>query len=525
VPKPFLIHRRAGVYARFLVPADLRGRIGSRFLVRPLYSLPGEPSRVIAGFVGLVLSQAFERIRQGQDVADMNKVFDSAMAALNAGKAKRWEADIPLSDGRIMRMKTDGSDGDNSSAVEAIRAALGTTPAPSAPSSGPTLLAAAETYLADLDSAVRKGDLADKTYTESRHSLRILVGVVEDAGKPVEDVNADDIRVFFRAVEHWPKHADKRPEYKDMTVREIVAKSWAANEPQPAAFTIEKHRQRLCAFFNHLAAADTIRKNPVHGIAGLAQPDPEEESGRPWTAEDLTAIFAPEPWTKWAEKYPHRWFGTMLGLCSGARVAEVGQLEVSDIEEIEGVYGFSVRVSRTKGKRVKNKPSRRFVPIAKKVLKAGFLDYVAEAKAEGHTRLFPNLPNSTGRGFGRGLSRQFGVHLVAVGVHEEGSGFHYFRHTLASGLDGKVSERTLVAITGHKMTGGESSAILNDFYVKKTIADRKAAVDLFADALPETVVFPPYKKGQFRHALREAPKILEIKTSKKPRAGLAGEKK
>jgi len=538
VSKPFLIHRRAGVYARFLVPKDLRERIGSRFLVRPIYSLPGNEARVVAGWLGLILSRAFQGVREGGDVGDMDKVFDGAMKALNSGRAKKWEADIPLPDGRVLRMKTDGTAEDNAGAVEAIRAAVGAAPAGASPTAALSLVDAAERYLSDLDSAVRKGDLAEKTYTESRHSLRILCGIADEGrAQSVATVSADDIRAMFKALEHWPRNATTRKEYQNLTVREIAAKGWAANEPPPAAFTIDKHKQRLSAFFNHLIAADAIQKNPVHAVAGLVKPDPEEDSGRPFTADELGAIFESAAFLAWAKKYPHRWFGVMLGACSGARVAEVAQLEVSDVEEVEGVWGFSIRANRAKGKRTKNKQSRRFVPLALKVLEAGFLDYVAEVKGEGHTRLFPNLPNSTGRGFGRGLSRQFGVYLHDVaGVVEEGSGFHYFRHTLASVLDGKVSERTIVAITGHSLKGGEASAILSDFYVKKTIEERRAAVDLFAASLSETVKFPKYKKGQFRHALRTAPKVIEIKApgrkaetalgpDARSKAGLAGKKK
>lgn len=117
-----------------------------------------------------------------------------------------------------------------------------------------------------------------------------------------------------------------------------------------------------------------------------------------------------------------------------------------------GHLGFSIRPSCPKGKRVKNKQSRRFVPIADAVISAGFLDYVEDAKAEGHVRLFPNLPKSSG-GYGVQMSKRFFAYLRGHGIQEEGSGFHYFRHTLASFLDGKVSEKTIVSITGHKRKG------------------------------------------------------------------------
>jgi hypothetical protein len=99
------------------------------------------------------------------------------------------------------------------------------------------------------------------------------------------------------------------------------------------------------------------------------------------------------------------------------------------------------------------------------------------------------------------MSKQFCTYLRKRGIEEEGSGYHYFRHTLASFLDGKVSEKTIVSITGHKCKGaGEEGSIIQDFYIKKTLAERKAAVDLFKP----NIALPMYTKGQFRHALRHA---------------------
>ncbi len=83
----------------------------------------------------------------------------------------------------------------------------------------------------------------------------------------------------------------------------------------------------------------------------------------------------------WASKYPHRWFGPMLGLYSGARVNEVAQLQVDDIATVDGVPGFYVRVV-ARGQRIKGKHSRRFIPLAQPVLEAGFLDYVQRPRPQ-----------------------------------------------------------------------------------------------------------------------------------------------
>ena len=63
--KPYLITRRSGFYARYLVPADLREFVGSRFIVRPLYARTQAEAWLAAGSLGLLLSRAFQAERMG----------------------------------------------------------------------------------------------------------------------------------------------------------------------------------------------------------------------------------------------------------------------------------------------------------------------------------------------------------------------------------------------------------------------------------------------------------------------------
>ena len=179
----------------------------------------------------------------------------------------------------------------------------------------------------------------------------------------------------------------------------------------------------------------------------------------------------------------------------------MAQLRVADIETVDGVPGFHVRVA-AEGQSVKNKNSRRFVPFALPVLEAGILAYWLEAREAGHERLFPNLPNSTGLGFGRQLSRQFTTHIKRQGVDEKGQGFHGFRHTIADRLDeAGASEAAIAAITGH----ARGQSVLQRHYIdRRTLPDRVRTLALFRPP----VSLPAYTPGQFDDALKAAPKVL-----------------
>jgi hypothetical protein len=47
MPKPLLLKRRSGLYVRFLVPGDLQGQIGSRFILRSLQGARADGARLI----------------------------------------------------------------------------------------------------------------------------------------------------------------------------------------------------------------------------------------------------------------------------------------------------------------------------------------------------------------------------------------------------------------------------------------------------------------------------------------------
>ena len=439
MPSPLLLARPSGPYVRFLVPQDLRPLVGSRFIVRPLGVPHGDAARLVAARMGVALSIAFDAMRRGEAV-DLKKALEAAQAA---GRKDLTLEGLTLPDGtRIDRAQVDTPEDLAMLAdlVEGRRDLVKASSARIASVAGgrSCLSASIQTHLGDLERAKRDA----KTVTESRHSLNILLGVVGDM--PASELSADHVRAFLDAVRHWPRNATKREPYKGRTVAQVLKLSKANREPEPAAHTLNKHRQRLSAFIQHLLASRILHHNPLQGVSRMTAhaAGAAVETGRPFTGPELQAIFG-EAFDAWARKYPHRWWGPMLGLYTGARVTEVGQLYLADFEEVDGVLGVHF-ARRFPGQKLKNAQSLRFVPIAQPLLAAGLATYLAEVKAAGHERVFPHLPNSTGLGFGRQLSRQFSVHLERVGITEPGQGFHGFRHTFATLLSrAGVSEADL----------------------------------------------------------------------------------
>lgn len=503
MPKPLLLARPSGLYARFFVPTDLQGRVGSRYLVRALHLPAGDAARLVAARLGLALSQAFEAIRKGLAV-DLDELLKRAR---EQGIRELTLTDVVMPNGTHVGTAQIDSPADVAAFAELIRLAGGSSHddtarrelaakrkaqmrnaslALAAQGTGPMLSKAIADHVADLERA----KLHKKTVLESRHTLRLFLGIVGD--RPVHMLSQDHVRAMFDGVRWWPSNATKKPAYKSLSVRDVIELAKKNDEPEPAAWTLSKHRQRLSVFFVSLLKGKHLDVNPLEGVRAVQTPD-TEDTGEPFTDAQLQAIFDPAAFPAWASKYPHRWFGPILGLYSGARVHEIAQLRIEDIDTIDGIPGFYVRRG-SKGQSVKNKNSRRFVPLAQPVINAGFLTYVEEAKAAGQERLFPHLPNSTGLGYGRQLSRQFSVYIKRQGITAKGQGFHGFRHTIASKLDeAGASASAIGALTGH----GTGQTVLEKFYIdRKSLPDRVATLARFSPP----VEIPEYNFQSFRAA-------------------------
>ncbi|KFA31133.1 DUF6538 domain-containing protein, partial [Xanthomonas vasicola] len=95
LPKPLMMSRSAGLYARFFVPTDLRAMIGSRYLVRSLGNRRGDHARLAAATMGMALSIAFDAMRKGMTV-DLEELLEK----VRSGDIKELTLkDVTLPDG------------------------------------------------------------------------------------------------------------------------------------------------------------------------------------------------------------------------------------------------------------------------------------------------------------------------------------------------------------------------------------------------------------------------------------------
>ncbi len=335
--RPFFLTRRSGLYVRFFVPTDLQSQVGSRYLVRPLGLLRGNAAHLAGFAMAVALSKAMEKLRQGE-LVDLKKALEAA------AQAGRRDYTLSRSPDGAFSITTDGTDNDHRQALEAVAAMGALPPLPTVsgwknsppPKKSPVFSVVAADHICDL----QRRKLAKKTILDSEHAIRLWLGIVGDL--PVNELSLAHVRVFFDNAKFWPAHGTKSACYKNLSVQQIINLAQKNGEGGVADWTLKKHQQRLNLLFESLLANDEIEKNPLKGFK-LSTPS-DEDSGSPFSEAELKIIFG-QAFEPWAKKYPHRWFGPMLGLYSGARVTEIAQLRVEDIEVVDGVAGFHVRAA------------------------------------------------------------------------------------------------------------------------------------------------------------------------------------
>ncbi|MDO9355451.1 MAG: site-specific integrase [Solirubrobacteraceae bacterium] len=122
----------------------------------------------------------------------------------------------------------------------------------------------------------------------------------------------------------------------------------------------------------------------------------------------------------------------IIGAYTGARITEIAQLRLVDLTE-EGGQFFMRFDDPESWQSVKNKWSRRTIPVHPELVRLGLLDYAADMKREGAVRLFPKVVVSEMNNAGGGLSRWFSVFKSTAGFGPANT-FHGWRNTVETKL-------------------------------------------------------------------------------------------
>jgi integrase len=221
--------------------------------------------------------------------------------------------------------------------------------------------------------------------------------------------------------------------------------------------TVGKDLSFLKAVMQQACDADKIPSNPAAGIK-IPQAKGGTRLKRMLTTGDLTILLGSPIYSEGKRLQggggeAAAWL-PLLALYTGARLEELCQLTVDDVQQEEGIPFLHITLILDDDEApltsLKTDSSLRRVPLHQKHLDAGFLEYVAYIREQNHTWLFPLLTPDTYGKRGGNFTKWWGLWRGKLGIGGRHRCFHAFRDTFKTACRGAlIGEDLHDALTGH----------------------------------------------------------------------------
>ena len=233
--------------------------------------------------------------------------------------------------------------------------------------------------------------------------------------------------------------------YSNLTIQQLLQ---LENEPTLSHKTILKHTERISALFNWAINQGYTSENVFRGK--LEPIRKTEKVEKHFTDQELNLVLGDKLKAEsLVINKPDRYWTTLISAYSGARLNEVCQLNVSDIQKIDGIWTINLNAD-SGDKSIKTEAGNRIIPLHPKLLDLGLLDYVKQIQNQNHQKLFPSLKKMKSTGYGTMISRWFRKYLIRLGIKKKGENFHSFKHTVVNKLTNeKVYEPFIKELIGH----------------------------------------------------------------------------
>lgn len=301
-------------------------------------------------------------------------------------------------------------------------------------------------YLAE---GQRTGQWRAKTISEKTEALELLKELV--GNKPVSALDKADARTAKEALLKLPKNRSKNPAIRSLPLQSALE---ATGVERLSSRTINSYLSHFQSFMGWAAKHWQCEGDLFNGMRVSTKAAASPSDRKAFTPKQIQTIYmhlTDNP-DGFVAKDDHKW-PALIGVFTGARLNEIAQLRPDDVMEMDGVWCFDL--NDADGKSIKNKGSRRHVPIHRQLLDTGILAFVELRRKEGETRLFPSLTYSAQNGYGRNIGRWFNESfLPKLGMKDKGLVFHCLRHTMITRLlQADAPDAMVKALVGHSQVG------------------------------------------------------------------------
>ncbi|HCG24994.1 MAG TPA: hypothetical protein DE060_07755 [Lentisphaeria bacterium] len=233
--------------------------------------------------------------------------------------------------------------------------------------------------------------------------------------------------------------------------------------------TVNLMSAKIGSFFIWCFDHEYIDRNPANKLQlKLGHKANMERS--PYSTDDLKLLFTnlrEDTLNNWKI---HKLWIPLIALYSGARQNEICQLQLENIFNAGGIPCFEITETGDEHASLKNKGSKRVVPIHPVLLQLGFLNYVLDrrkskrTKQPGANRLWFTLEYKEKYGYAHDFQKFFGRFNRKNVTADEKKVFHSFRHNFTNNLKQQGVQESMVAeLVGHTVNSMTFSRYGKDF--------------------------------------------------------------
>ncbi len=283
------------------------------------------------------------------------------------------------------------------------------------------------------------------TLAQARRDVSLFVEYVGSTF-PVHRIDKKAAREWKALLLQYPVKATETKAFEGMKLAQIVKHNAKVQKPTISTTTVNRYLSGFSAFCTWLTNHGYLTANPA---ADMFLKKSKEKTTKPFTVDQMNALFkspfftgcqsdeAPRFWSKPGDVLirDHRYWVPLIMLYSGARPAEIAQLNVDDMREDRGHWIMHITTEGEGDKSVKTDGSMRVVPVHPELVKLGLLDYHAMAMDKGDKRLFPLAERNERGQMIADFSRDFPRYLTKIGLKDgRGLSLYSFRHGAADAL-------------------------------------------------------------------------------------------
>ncbi|QFT45495.1 site-specific tyrosine recombinase XerD [Roseivivax sp. THAF40] len=310
--------------------------------------------------------------------------------------------------------------------------------------------------------------LKPDTLDQRGKSIELFVDFAGD--RPANQFSKAVAREWRNKLRDWPQKAQQRSILKGLSFEEVISKAAELDIPKISDRTIARYLSDVSAFFEWLVYEGYVDRNPCQNLAPRV--DRAIQTVHPLSPEQIEILFNSPLFLGCTGQNAKnitntgrllisdwRFWLPIMALFSGARQAELAQLDVLDISRADDVDFINISNNGIDAdKSLKTSFSKRRIPIHSTLIELGFLDFVDDARSNEQIKLFPELKRDS-RGAYSMVSKFFQKYYRNIQLKNnlKQVNFHSLRHNFTDALRDSFAEEQFKPLLGHSgrtTTGG-----------------------------------------------------------------------